>query len=250
MEERSALSELHDSIQEALEHSNRWGNLQDKKWIQDNWDFLRTEYPNQHIAVLNHSVLVAANSQTKLEQLLRENKLPLYLPVFQHIEITAITDIIKQGECDTIEFKRTYQYNSDSNKANKKDDRLRFGCLKTIAAFLNTNDGTLLIGVDDDGNIHGIEADIETATKRHDKDGLVQTITSAINDNIGPVLTEKYVLIYFETVENKEIYVVNSKSEKLAFLQKDKKSTVFIRTNNSTRELDAQEILERCSLRE
>ncbi|MDM8566473.1 putative DNA binding domain-containing protein [Candidatus Halobeggiatoa sp. HSG11] len=251
MEERSALSELHDSIQQALEYSNRWGNLQDKKWIQDNWDFLRTEYPNQHIAVLNHSVLATANSKVELEQQLCEKQLPLYLPVFQHIEITAITDIIQQGECDTIEFKQTYQYNPNPDSPKKKNDKLPFACLKTIAAFLNTNDGTLLIGVKDEGEIYGIEPDIEIATKRHDKDGFVQTITNAINDNIGPVFTEKYVLIYFETVEEKEICVVKvTKSEKLAFLKKEQKNLFFVRTNNSTRELDAREILEHCGFRE
>ncbi len=245
MEERSALSELHDSIQEALIYLNHWGNHKDKQWIQENWDSLQKKHPNQYIAVLNHSVLAVANSQIELEQLLHEKQLPLHLPVFQHIEITKITDIIQQGECNTIEFKRTYQYNP--NNPSKTDDRLRFACLKTIAAFLNTNNGTLLIGIDDDGSAYGIESDIEVATKRHDKDGLIQTITSAINDNIGAIFTEKYVLIYFVTVEDKEICVVKvTKSEKLAFLQKNGRSTVFIRTNNSTRELDTPEVLERC----
>jgi len=248
MEDRSALSELHDSIQKALLYLNHWGNRQDKQWIQDNWDYLLENYPNQHIAVLNHSVLAANNSQTALEQYLLEKQLPLSLPVFQQIEITAITDIIQQGESETLEFKRTYQYNPD--KPNKKDDKLKFACLKTITAFLNSNGGTLLIGVEDDGSIHGIEQDIEIAGKRHDKDGFVQTITNAINDNIGAVFTEKYVLVYFETVDDKEICVVKvTQSEKYAFLQKDRKKVFFIRTNNSSKELDAQEVLERLDLK-
>ncbi len=218
MEDRSALSELHDSIQKALVYLNHWGNRQDKRWIQDNWDDFLQNYPNKHIAVLNHSVLAAAHSQTALEQELREKQLPLSLPVFQHIEITAITDIIQQGEGETIEFKRTYQYNE---KQNKKDDKIRFGCLKTIAAFLNTNGGILLIGVEDDERIYGIEQDIEIASKRHDKDGFLQTITNAINDNIGAIFTEKYILVQFETVNDKEICVVKvTKSEPPRILAK------------------------------
>jgi CheY-like chemotaxis protein len=255
MEDRSALSALHDSIQKALVYLNHWGNRQDKRWIQDNWEYLLQNYPNKHIAVLNHSVLAAANSQTALEQELREKQLPLSLPVFQYIEITAMTDIIQQGEGETIEFKRTYQYNPA--KQSQKDDKLRFGCLKTIAAFLNTNGGILLIGVEDvedvedDERIYGIEQDIEIASKRHDKDGFVQTITNAINDNIGAIFTEKYILVQFETVHDKEICVVKvTKSEMDAYLpNKQGQKAIFIRTNNSTRELDAQEVVERLSLK-
>jgi CheY-like chemotaxis protein len=244
MEDRSAFSELHDSIQKALVYLNHWGNRQDKQWIQENWDYLLKNYPNQHIAVLNHSVLAAANSQTALEQQLVEKRLPSFLPVFKYIEVSTITDIIQQGEGETIEFKRIYQYNSE--KQNKKDEKLRFAGLKTIAAFLNTNGGILLIGVEDDGGISGIKQDIEIASKRHDKDGFVQTITNAINDNIGAIFTEKYILVQFETVDDKEICVIKvTKSKEPAFLTKNGKSLFFIRNSHTTRELDTREVIGR-----
>ena len=123
--------------------------------------------------------------------------------------------------------------------------------MKTIAAFLNTNGGILLIGVEDDERIYGIEQDIEIASKRHDKDGFLQTITNAINDKIGAIFTEKYILVQFETVCDKEICVVKvTKSETFAYLRKDSKTRFFfIRTNNSTKELDVQEVVERLSLK-
>jgi predicted HTH transcriptional regulator len=34
--------------------------------------------------------------------------------------------------------------------------------LKTIAAFMNSEGGTLIVGVDDSGNILGVEKDYET----------------------------------------------------------------------------------------
>jgi hypothetical protein len=77
------------------------------------------------------------------------------------------------------------------------------------------------------------------------------TIIDAINDIIGSVFTEKYVSVYFETVDDKEICVVKvTKSEKLAFLKKDNKSSFFVRTNNSTRELDTQNFLDHLGLKE
>jgi CheY-like chemotaxis protein len=245
MEDRSALSELHDSIQKALLYLNHWGNRQDERWIKENWDELLKNYPNQHIAVLNHSVLAAADSQEALEKYLTEKQLPLFLPVFHKVEVMAIADMIPLGESETLEFKRTYQYNPE--KPNKKDERLRFACLKTIVAFLNSKGGTLLIGVEDkDGSLYGMENDFEVAnTKSQNKDGFLLTLTNAINDNIGVIFTEKNIRVYFENLEEKEICIVKvTPSEKPAFLKKERKGLFFIRTNNETKELDAQEILE------
>jgi CheY-like chemotaxis protein len=244
MEHKSALSELHDLIQKALLYLNHWGNRQDERWIKENGDDLLKKHPNQHIAVLNHSVLAAADSQEALEKYLTEKQLPLFLPVFHKVEVMAIVYMIQLGESETLEFKRTYQYNPKA--PNKKDDRLRFASLKTIVAFLNSKGGTLLIGVEDDGSLYGMENDFKVAnTKSQNKDGFLLTLTNAINDNIGVIFTEKNIRVYFENLEEKEICVVKvTPSEKPAFLKKEGKGLFFIRTNNETRELDAQEILE------
>lgn len=55
-----------------------------------------------------------------------------------------LENIIKNGEGLTVEFK----------KANKK---LPDSLFETVCAFLNRSGGTILLGVDDDGNISGIE---------------------------------------------------------------------------------------------
>jgi hypothetical protein len=101
-------------------------------------------------------------------------------------------------------------------------------------------------GLEDDGGISGIKQDIEIASKRHDKDGFVQTITNAINDNIGAIFTEKYILVQFETVDDKEICVIKvTKSKEPAFLTKNGKSLFFIRNSHTTRELDTREVIGR-----
>ncbi len=64
--------------------------------------------------------------------------------------------IIKEGENDIIEFKSTLRWDIRAGKTNQAVER---ACLKTIAAFLNSIGGTLLIGVRDDGSIEGIESD-------------------------------------------------------------------------------------------
>src|SRR6185369_351200 len=64
-----------------------------------------------------------------------------------------ITQIIAEGENDRTEFKSTLRWNL---KENKIDHGVEIAWLKTIAAFLNTDGGRLVIGVDDRGVPLGI----------------------------------------------------------------------------------------------
>ena len=75
--------------------------------------------------------------------------------------------------------------------------------LKTVAAFLNTEDGDLLIGVADDGAIVGIERDrIESDDKfmRH----LAGVVRNGLGDRAGTCIDPKT-----QTVEGKTVCVVS-----------------------------------------
>lgn len=68
----------------------------------------------------------------------------------------AIDRLIAEGEGKQVEFKSTLR--TDLRKG-KKDRNIENAVLKTLAAFLNTDGGTLLIGVGDDGSVLGVAAD-------------------------------------------------------------------------------------------
>jgi predicted HTH transcriptional regulator len=68
----------------------------------------------------------------------------------------TLQSVILEGEGDHIEFKSTLRWDIRAGKTNPAIER---ACLKTIAAFLNSRGGILLIGVRDDGSIEGIETD-------------------------------------------------------------------------------------------
>ena len=59
-------------------------------------------------------------------------------------------ELVKRGESKTLEFKSTLRWNL---REDRKDNRVTHAVLKTIAAFLNTEGGDLLIGVADDGSV-------------------------------------------------------------------------------------------------
>ncbi|GAA4754473.1 ATP-binding protein [Gordonia alkaliphila] len=72
---------------------------------------------------------------------------------------TSIPDLLAAGESDRVEFKSTARVNL---KTGEKDPRMELVIVKTLAAFLNSDGGTLIIGADDAGNPLGLDADYQT----------------------------------------------------------------------------------------
>ena len=67
-----------------------------------------------------------------------------------------ILELVRSGEGGRLEFKQTQRFNLKSGKNGKE---IEHACLKTVSAFLNTEGGTLLIGVADDGTVTGFDED-------------------------------------------------------------------------------------------
>ncbi len=106
-------------------------------------------------------------------------------------------ELIKRGESKTLEFKSTLRF---SLKDDRQDDKgVTHAVLKTIAAFLNTEGGDLLIGVADDRSIVGIERDgLESEDKfmRH----LTQVVRNGLGDRAGTCIDPKTQMVQDKTV--------------------------------------------------
>ena len=100
--------------------------------------------------------------------------------------------MIKQGESKTLEFKSTLRWDVKLGQNNPKI--VTHAVLKTIAAFLNTEGGDLLIGVEDDGHVIGIEAD---GFENDDKFmlHLTNVIGAALGDRAGTCIDPKVQLV-------------------------------------------------------
>ena len=106
-------------------------------------------------------------------------------------------ELIKQGESKTLEFKSTLRWNL---REDRKDDRnITHAALKTIAAFLNTEGGDLLIGVADNGDITGIELDrLDSDDKfmRH----LAQVVRNGLGDRPGTCIDPRVQIVAGKSV--------------------------------------------------
>lgn len=84
-------------------------------------------------------------------------KLAQKVTTYLHTNETLPTaNVIEYGENEIVEFKSTLRWNIYTKKV---DRNIEHASLKTIAAFLNSDGGTLLIGVEDDKNVKGIALD-------------------------------------------------------------------------------------------
>jgi len=148
-----------------------------------------------------------------------------------------IEDLIAMGESATLEFKSTLQWDILQNNVSKE---LRHSVLRTIAAFLNSHGGTLIIGIEDNGNIYGLEKDLKTMDGSIDR--FCQLLTSLISEYIGPEYSA-FFKIRFETMNGKSICVVEiDKAPVPAFLNSPQGNKEFhVRVGNTTRVLDTEE---------
>ena len=158
----------------------------------------------------------------------------------------SVESIIEKGESDELEFKATYRWNL---KTHQIDKQLDAAILKAIAAFANTDGGTLLIGVSNAGEIVGLEHDYKSFSKGHDKDVFELALRNAVQNAFGMTFASRLINVGFYEMQDKEICKVDiTKSDKLVFIEtKDKNGLknkeAFIRIGNASKPLKPDEIV-------
>jgi hypothetical protein len=141
-----------------------------------------------------------------------------------------IKELILEGENETFEMKSTLRYDMKINQVNPK---LEYVAVKTISAFLNSDGGKLLIGVDDEGNILGLEKDFKTL-KKDNSDvfelHLRQLVKKYLKTNF-----EKQIKVKFHKLETKVVCLVTiRRSDRPVFIQYEGKEEFFVRNGNSS----------------
>lgn len=155
-------------------------------------------------------------------------------PSSRHSGESAISDIINAGEGDQVEFKSTLRWDIRAGKTNPAIER---ASLKTIAAFLNTSGGTLLIGIRDDGSVEGIETD-----KFVNEDKFLLHLWTLIRNCLGRDLSP-YIRTRIEKMDEKSICAVTClPSARPAYLrQPGFDEELYIRVGPSSNALDISE---------
>ncbi|MCK5524479.1 MAG: ATP-binding protein [Thiomargarita sp.] len=202
--------------------------------------------------MINNKVIEVADTKEALKERVFNRNLPLYLPTIQKIGTETLADLIEQGESGTSEFSGKVEFKSTLSwdiKESKKNKVLQFSVLKTIAAFMNTEGGTLLIGVEDNGHIFGLEKDISLLKEgKQTLDGFELALRDIIGSNIGTAFSSsKWVKVRFERQDDNDVCIVEvHKTKEPVFLEENKpggkEKRFFIRSGNNSRACDVEEM--------
>lgn len=150
-----------------------------------------------------------------------------------------LSELIEDGESKHVEFKSTARWNL---RANKLDPVIEREVITTIGGFLNSEGGNLLIGVDDQGKIHGLADDFKTLGKRQDRDGFeAWLMNKAITASYGNAASQ-FVHMRFHNVGGSDVCQVTvDAAPRPCYLRDGRAAELCIRRGNSTVSLDVEQ---------
>ena len=148
-----------------------------------------------------------------------------------------VTELISRGENENLEFKSSLRWDLREKRINKN---LEKAVMKTVAAFLNSQGGQLVVGVDDSKKILGLEADYATLS-RPDADGFENHFSHVFNSMIGAEFRQ-FVNLVWSKKDSKDCCLVSvSPATKPVYLKTDGNEEFYIRTGNGTTSLKFSE---------
>jgi len=151
-------------------------------------------------------------------------------------EADKVRSIIREGESKRIEFKESLSLDV---KKQTKETYIEQASLKTIGAFLNTEGGILLIGVSDEGEIRGVDREIEKFYKNTDKflSHFKDLLKGKIGEQFYPFIDNRLV-----KVDDVQILLVDCKASPTpCFLGGN---DFYVRTNPATDKLEGSKLVE------
>jgi hypothetical protein len=155
-------------------------------------------------------------------------------------EDVLLKDLIAKGESPFVEFKSTLRIDL---KTNKPEKFIEHSVIKTLAAFLNSDGGTLIIGVEDNKNILGLDIDFNSFSKDDKLDEFQKHFDNLISKTLGNRF-HHYLKIEFPEIQDKTVCVItiNQKSKEPVYVVNDSgQETFYIRRTASTIDLKPSE---------
>lgn len=157
-------------------------------------------------------------------------------------------ELLRLGESASVEFKATARRNQHTGE---RDPAIENVIAKTVCGFLNARGGTLLVGVDDDGEPIGLEPDLPLM-KFPDHDGYELFLTDLLSRSLG-VPAASSVRVRFEAPDSEaEVCRIDVPSSPVpvyltpATGKKGRTSDpeFWVRSGNGTRQLRIDELLD------
>ncbi len=192
-------------------------------------------------AYLYAAILFLLFALALLLPLFRKRRMPV---ISKDVELSPLSNddiiaLIKKGESEKGEFKSSLRWDYREEKVNKI---LEDVILKSIAAFANAKGGILMIGVNDDLEIIGLEPDFRSL-KKQDVDYFELHLRKLVNNQYGIRFSNKHLLMQFPDFEKKIICIINiTPGDKPLYLKTRNKQgheveKFYVRSGNASQEI-------------
>lgn len=160
--------------------------------------------------------------------------------------LPTVADLLRQMETYKVEFKKSARV---PDKSDVPEKVINEEIVKTVAAFMNAGGGTLAIGITDDGDVVGVQPDLDL--KHHDLDGYQNWLITLLINATGHAAVAAYTGIRFETLGGEIVCLIDVKPSNVeVFADTIKgKDTFYVRVGNTTRILTGPQIVEYVSER-
>ncbi len=150
-----------------------------------------------------------------------------------------VQQAIARGEDANLEFKSTFRWDLREQRINRS---LESVVIKTLAGYMNTQGGTLLIGVADDGSIVGLEKDY-TSLKKPDRDGFEQVLMTSVASKLGADACQCLQAVFHSISGHDVCRVIVTPAHRPVYVRESETPKLYVRTGVSTRELNVQEAI-------
>lgn len=148
----------------------------------------------------------------------------------------GLRELIAAGESQVVEFKSSLRWDVRRNQVNTELQKV---IAKAVAGFLNSQGGTLVIGVADDGVILGLAADLRSLG-RSDLDGYQQQLVQVLEKYLTAAFLQ-HVRVRFDRVDELVGCIVDVEpSPQPVFLHDGNRREFYARIGNTTRSFDLQ----------
>ena len=148
----------------------------------------------------------------------------------------ALHALIASGETARVEFKSTLRINL---KTGKKGKEIELAWLKSVVAFLNSQGGVLLIGVDDRGMPLGLEAD-----RFDNEDKCRLHFKNLLKQHIGLEFTKHIQFDIIDYRGQRVLIVECAPSREPVFLIEPRDEAFYIRSGPSSVKLSSRQVLQ------
>lgn len=152
-----------------------------------------------------------------------------------------VMDLVSRPEGHHLEFKSSARWDHHQKKRNPD---LETAVVKTVAGFLNSEGGTLLIGVSDDGRIEGVACDVMLTRKSLDAYQAWLT-GSLLGERLSVRVVSEFVRVTAVRVaENVVMEVRVAQAREVVWDSSAQGEKLYVRNGNQTRKLDGKEMAE------